>query len=65
MTRRFPDAHTMLVTLLRNPRYNKEDGGRFAFTDKDDGKKKDSKKSEANDQELSDKVISCTNCICP
>lgn len=56
MTRRFPDAHRMLCTLLRNPRYEK--GGirrRFAFTDVDDEKDKKKGKEAAADQELSDK----------
>ena len=56
MTRRFPDAHRMLCTLLRNPRYEK--GGvrrRFAFTDVDDEKDKKKGKEAAMDQELSDK----------
>merc|ERR1719462_589138 len=53
MTRRFPDAHLLLCTLLKNPRYEK--GGtrkRFEFTDGDDEKERG--KTEA-DQELSEK----------
>eukprot|EP00484_Ammonia_sp_Unknown_P000484 CAMPEP_0197022516 /NCGR_PEP_ID=MMETSP1384-20130603/3368_1 /TAXON_ID=29189 /ORGANISM="Ammonia sp." /LENGTH=571 /DNA_ID=CAMNT_0042450573 /DNA_START=36 /DNA_END=1748 /DNA_ORIENTATION=+ len=56
MTRRSPDAHSMLSTLLRNPRYEK--GGirrRFAFTEMDDEKDKKKGKEVASDQELSDK----------
>lgn len=58
MTRRFPDAHRMLCTLLRNPRYETRDSDsrrRFAFTDIDDEKDKKSGKDAAIDQELSDK----------
>lgn len=62
MTRRFPDAHILLCTLLKNPRYEKGSGGgrkRFEFTDGDD--KEEKGKTEA-DQELSEKV-SCSFCV--
>jgi len=55
MTRRFPDAHLLLCTLLKNPRYEKDAKGsrkRFEFTDGDDEKEKG--KTDA-DQELSEK----------
>ena len=57
MTRRFPDAHRMLCTLLRNPRYEKADKTRrrFDFADGDDEKDKKKGKEAAIDQELSDK----------
>uniref|UniRef100_A0A7S0XN38 Eukaryotic translation initiation factor 3 subunit L n=1 Tax=Elphidium margaritaceum TaxID=933848 RepID=A0A7S0XN38_9EUKA len=56
MTRRFPDAHHMLCTLLRNPRYEKGDiRRRFEFVELDDDKKGKSGKEAALDQELSGK----------
>eukprot|EP01083_Nonionella_stella_P032865 89955_1 len=59
MVRRFPDAHAMLCTLLRNPRYAEKTGKgkrtRFLFTDVDDEKDHKTAKGEAADQELSDK----------
>ena len=70
MTRRFPDAHRMLCTLLRTHTYETlckllrrtigyETGGirkRFGFSDQDDEKKNRSKDADA-EQELSDKDI--------
>eukprot|EP01083_Nonionella_stella_P288805 982731_1 len=57
MTRRFPDAHSMLCTLLRNPRYAEKSGKRnkqrFLLTEIDD--EKDKKVGKEVDQELSDK----------
>merc|ERR1719445_1793608 len=50
MTRRFPDAHMMLVTLLRNPRYKKDFDGRFALTDDNKKEKQSGGKDAANDQ---------------